>query len=84
MTDHKPLVAIIRKDAAMLSQHLQYIMLPIHQYRLHIMYRLGSYLYIVDWLSWNNHTETRDQEITGININVHAISTSMNIPYVHQ
>ena len=27
----------------------------------------------------NNHTENRDDKITGMNINVHAISASVNI-----
>ena len=30
--------------------------------------------------SWNKHAENRDQEITGMNINMHAISTLVNIP----
>ena len=31
--DHKPLVAILKKDIAMLSQRLQCILLKIHQYK---------------------------------------------------
>ena len=37
-------------------------------------------LYLVDWLSHNNHTENRDQEITGINIITHTISVTADIP----
>ena len=45
-----------------------------------IIYKSGPNLYIVDWLSQNNFTEDRDQEITGKNINVNAISTLVNMP----
>ena len=31
ITDHKPLVAILKKDMAMLSQCIQHILLKIHQ-----------------------------------------------------
>ena len=33
----------------------------------------------MDWLLQNNHTINRDQEITGMNISMHANSTSVNI-----
>ena len=80
ITDHKPLVSTLSKDVVMLSQQLQHIMLGIHQYRLHIIYKPGPNLSIVDWLSQNNHTENRDQEITGMNVNVSVIHTSVNKP----
>ena len=48
-------------------------MVYIHQYRVCIIYKPDPDLYIADWLSKNN------QEITGMNINMHAISTSFNI-----
>ena len=34
----------------------------------------------MDWLSHNNHTENRDQEIAGMRVNINAICTSVNIP----
>ena len=46
---------------------------------LHILYKPGPDLYIVDLLSWHSHTEYRNQEINNMNVNVHAISTSVNI-----
>ena len=36
------------------------------------LYQPGPELYIVDWWSWNNHVENKDQEITGMNVNTHA------------
>ena len=64
-------MAIIDKDVAMLYQHLQYIMLQIHQYMVHNIYKPGPDLYTADWTSWNNHTENKDwKSITGINANM--------------
>ena len=37
-------------------------------------------MYIADWLSQSNHREDTDQEILDMNIRMHAISTSVNIP----
>ena len=80
ITDHNPLAAKISKDVAMLAQHLQCIILHIHPYRVCIMYKSGPNLYIVDCLSENNHTENKGREIAGISINMHTISTSVNMP----
>ena len=51
MTDHKPLVAILKKYTAMLSHRLQHILLKIHQYIITIIYKTGLHLYIADILS---------------------------------
>ena len=63
----------------MLSQWLQHITLQIYQYRVHVIYKPGPDLHITNWLSHNNHTENRDQEIAGMVVNVNVISTSVNI-----
>ena len=49
-------------------------------YRVHLIYKPGLDLYSMDWLSQNNHTEIRDQEIAGMRVNVNAINTLVNIP----
>ena len=46
ITDHKPLVAICKKDVATLSQRIQQILLRIHQYRVRIIYKPGPYVFI--------------------------------------
>ena len=79
ITNHRPLVAILSKDKVMLSKWLQYFMLRICHLRVCIIYKPGLDLYIVDWLSWNNHNKNKDQEIAGISINVSAISPSVNM-----
>ena len=72
-------MAIIGKDVAILFQSLWCIMLCIHQYRVHIVYKPGPNLYILDWLLQKNNMENRDEEITGMNINMQALSTSVKI-----
>ena len=42
--------------------------------------KTGQDLYIMDWLPLSNNIRNRDQEITGINIYMNAIITSVNIP----
>ena len=79
ITDHKPLAAIFKKDAAMLSQKIQQILLRIHQYRVRIIYKPGLDLFIADWLSRQNHKESKDAEIPDMQLNIDAIQTT-NIP----
>ena len=39
------------------------------------LYKLGPQFCIDDWLSKHNHTEGKDKEITGINLNIKAVET---------
>ena len=79
ITDHKPPVAISKKDIATLSQWIQCILLRIHQYRIRILYKPGPEIFIADWLSWGNHKENKDEVIHGMDIRVDAIQTSTNV-----
>ena len=83
ITDHRPLVAKLSKDVAMLSQLLQCILLQIKHFILHIMYKPVPDLYIAGRLSKNNHGESKDKEIEGIRVNMNAISNSINIHCIH-
>ena len=78
--DCKLLVAIFKKDVAMLFQKIQQILLRIQQYRVKIIYKPGPDLFLVDWLSRQNHKENKDKEIPGMQLNVDAIETTTNIP----
>ena len=71
---------MVNKDVATLSQWLQCFMMCIHQYSVHIFYKAGPELYIVDWLPYHNHAENRDQEILDIIMSIHMINTSVDIP----
>ena len=79
ITDHKPLVAIFKKDVAMLSQHIQCILLKIHQHRVHILYKPGPDIFITDWLSQCNHKEGKDELLQDMDIRVDAIQSTTDI-----
>ena len=80
ITDHMPLVAILNREVATLSQWLQHIILRIHQYSVQIIHKPGPDLYITDWLPRNNHADKKHKEIVGMSIHVSIISTSVNMP----
>ena len=63
ITDYKPLVAIFKKHMAVLSQSIWHILLKIHQYRIQILYKPGSEIFITDWLSQHNYKEDKDEPI---------------------
>ena len=46
---------------------------------MHIFYKPSPELYIVDWLPHNNRIENRDQEITGMNVNIYIFSMAVDI-----
>ena len=80
ITNHKPLVAMVSKDIATLSQCLQPTILHIHQYSVNVLCMSGPDLYIADWLSHHNHTENKDQEIADMEINICTLSMAIGIP----
>ena len=71
--------ANVQKGCSKYIPAFKCIMLCIHQYSVHILYKHGPDLYIADWLSKNNHVEKKDQVTTGMNINIHAISAAVSI-----
>ena len=68
ITDHKPLVAMLKKDMATLSQCIQCIMLKIHQYGVQILYKPGPEIFIEDWLLRDNHVESKDKPVKDMDI----------------
>ena len=80
ITDHKPLVTIFKKDSAVFSHRLQQILLRLYQYRVRIIYQPGPDLFIVDWLSTQNHNKDKGAEIPGMQFGISAIQTTTNIP----
>ena len=79
ITDHKPLVAMFKKDVATLSQYIQHILLKIHQYRVQIIYKPGPEIFIADRLLRNNHVEGRDKPIKDMDVWVVAIQSSIDM-----
>ena len=80
ITDFKLLVAIFKKEVALLSQRIQWILLRIHQYRVSFIYKPGLDLFIVVWLSRQNHKVNKGTQILGMQLNIDAIQTTTNIP----
>ena len=74
------MVSIFKKDVAMLSQHRQHILLKIHQYRVQIIYKPGSEIFIAHWLSRHNHMEGKDKPIKDMDIRIDAIQSVTDIP----
>ena len=70
----------IQKDVATISQCIQWVLLEIHQYRVQILYKPRSEIFIVDWLSWQNHKEGKDELIEDMDIRVDAIQSTTDIP----
>ena len=79
-TDHKQLVAIFKKDVATLSKKPQQILFRMYQYRVRILSKPGTDLFMADWLSRQNCKENKDEEIPGMQLNIDAIQTATNIP----
>ena len=78
--DHKPLVSMFKKDVATLSQGIQCILLKIHQYRVQIIYKPGPEIFIADLLLTHNHIEGKDKTKKGMDVQVGAIQTAMDMP----
>ena len=79
-TDHKLLVSIFKKDVATLLQRIQHILLKIHQYRIHIIYKPGPDIFIADWLLRHNHADGKDQLIKGMELWVDITQTTTDMP----
>ena len=79
ITDHKLLVSIFKKDIATLSQHIQCILLKIHQYWVQIIYKPGPEIFTADWLLWHNHMEGKDKPIKDMDIRKEAIQSVTDI-----
>ena len=75
ITYHKPLVSMFRNDVATLSQHIQCILLKIHQYRVQIIYKPGPQIFVADWLLIHNHVEGKDKPIKDMDIWVDTIQS---------
>ena len=69
ITNHKLLVSMFKKDRATLSQHIQHIILKIHQYiGSSIIYKPGPKIFVADWLLCHNHIESKDKPIKDMDI----------------
>ena len=79
ITDHKSLVAMFKKDVAILSHRIQHTLLKIHQNKVQIIYKPGHDIFIADWLSRYNHIEGKDKPIKDMYVWVDAIQSATYI-----
>ena len=79
ITNHKPLVSMFKKDITTLLQHIQCILLKIHQYRVQIIYKPGPQIFIADQLSWHNHIDGKDKPIKDMDIRIDRIQSMTDI-----
>ena len=73
--DPRPLVAIYKKDVTTLSWRSPCILLCTHQYSIGIIHKTDLQLYIANWFSRHNHTEGKDEEVTGFNMTISVVET---------
>lgn len=78
ITDHKPLLGVIKKDYNKVpSAKLQRMKLKLEKYDLNFTYLPGKFLYVADWLSrsFSKNIEKED-EIKGLEEMVHTVNVS--------
>lgn len=84
ITDHKPLLGIMRKDYHKIaSARLQRMKLRLQKYRLSFKYLPGKFLYIADLLSRSFGNEKSNGEIKELNEMIHSINISDDKKEIH-
>ena len=71
---------MFKKDVATSSQHIQCILLKIHQYRIQFIYKPGPEIFIAGWLSRHTYVEGKDKPIKDMDILVDAIQSTADMP----
>ena len=79
MSDHKPLVSIMKKPLVSTSPRLQRLPLRLQKYEVNITYVTGKYMYVADTLSRafldEQHTDTDLKD--DIEVMVHSLITNL-------
>jgi len=75
ITDHRPLLAIFKKDVATASPRLQRILMKMHQYNISLSYRPGPEMHLADCLSRVGHIADTEKEIPDMKITVDSVCT---------
>ena len=70
---------MFKKDITTLLQHIQCILLKIHQYRVQIIYKPGPEIFIADQLSWHNHIDGKDKPIKDMDTRIDRIQSMTDI-----
>ena len=80
ITNHKPLVSVLKKDMAMLSQCIQCILLKFINIGSKFCTNFGPEVFIAEWLSCQNYKEDKDEPIRDVDIRLDAIQSMTDIP----
>ena len=80
ITDHKPLVSLLKKSLVTCSSRLSRLMLKIVDFPLKVLYQLGRKMVISDALSHLSSHQTLDtkETVPGLNVTIHEISVFSN------
>ena len=92
-TDHKPLLAIVKKQFANAPKRLQRMLLHLQRYNFTLVYRPGSQMFVADTLSraflpGNGTTELSHEEIAAADAEqsqaMRMVASQMTIDYIKQ
>ena len=78
ITDHKPLLSLLKKDVSTASPRLQRLLLRIHRYRVSMTYRPGKDMHLADFLSRSSHQPNKDPEIEGFKLTINDLTLETN------
>ena len=80
ITDHKPLVFLLKKSLVACSSRLSRLMLKIVDFALKVLYQPGRKMVISDALSHLSSHQTPDtkETVPGLNVTIHKISVFLN------
>ena len=80
ITDHKPLVSLLKKSLAAYSSRLSRLILKIVDYPLKVMYQPGKKMVISDALSHLRTHQTPDakETVPGLNVTIHEVGVFSN------
>ena len=81
ITDHKPLVSLIKRSLTSASPRLSRMLLHIIDYQLDVMYQPGTKIHLSDTLSrlTSHNDKSKAKDIPGLDISVHDVEVFTEI-----
>lgn len=78
-TDHKPLIAIIKKNLSEMSPRIQRLMMKLQRYDFNLIYTPGKHIVLADALS-RATTPNKEQSSTEMDVNIHVNLVAESLP----
>uniref|UniRef100_A0A669DK63 Gypsy retrotransposon integrase-like protein 1 n=1 Tax=Oreochromis niloticus TaxID=8128 RepID=A0A669DK63_ORENI len=78
-TDHKPLIAIIKKNLSEMSPRIQRLMMKLQRYDFNLIYTPGKHIVLADALS-RARTPNKEQSSTEMDVNIHLNLVAESLP----